>query len=66
MPVAKSIKLAVVLALYTYPDSYVGEQLPGELLDLAIEEGLMGRSGSGGLYMTDEGRSRLVRMMEAL
>jgi hypothetical protein len=68
MAVAKSIQIAVVLALYTYPDSHIGEQLPQEVIDMAEEEGLIGKAGPTGrdIYMTDAGRDRMTKVLAAL
>lgn len=66
MAVPKSVKLAVVLALYTYPDSKIGEDLPKSAIDLARDEGLIGVLGDGGIYMTDAGRERMMAIMEAI
>ena len=65
MALADSIRLAVLLAVYTYPDSVIGEELPESVVNLAVEEGLIGRAGDG-IYVTDAGRARMSKIMEAI
>lgn len=65
MALADSIRLAVLLALYTYPDSAIGEEIPESVVKLAEEEGLIGRA-DGGVYVTDAGRARMTKIMQAI
>lgn len=66
MALPKSVKLAVLLALYTYPDSKIGEEMPKSVIDLARDEGLIGVTGDGGVYFTEAGRVRMEAIMKAI